>query len=282
MSMFICVACGTQYADSPVPPARCDVCRNETSLESSGGQPWTTLEQIRVRHTNVVQRLERDLFSVRSIPTFLAGQRALLLRTGRGNILWDCITPIDEATVRTIRVLGGVTAVAMSHPRLFASVVEWSHAFGGVPVYLHATSRRWLMRPDPVVQYWDGAALTLLESATLVHLSAGPEGGTVLHWPAAAAGEGALLTGDVVQVLPHRKRVGLLSSSRDFIPRSAEGVRRLLSAIEPLSYEALYDAWSYQGIMRGAHGIVHDSAECYMAALRGSGHVADPRCSRIA
>jgi hypothetical protein len=173
MSMFICASCGTQYADSPVPPARCDVCRNETSLESSGRAPWTTLEQIRVQHTNVVQRLEPDLFSVRSIPTFLAGQRALLLRTPHGNILWDCITAIDEGAVRPIRALRGVAAIAMSHPRHFASVIEWSHAFGGVPVYVHATSRRWLMRPDAAVHYWDGAALTLLESAMLIHIGGG-------------------------------------------------------------------------------------------------------------
>jgi hypothetical protein len=43
------------------------------------------------------------------------------------------------------------------------------------------------MRPDAAVHYWDGATLTLLESAMLIHIGGGAEGGTVLHWPATAA-----------------------------------------------------------------------------------------------
>jgi hypothetical protein len=27
-------------------------------------------------------------------------------------------------------------------------MVEWSRAFGGVPIHLHAADRQWVMRPD--------------------------------------------------------------------------------------------------------------------------------------
>lgn len=281
MSTFICGSCGTQYAESPLPPPLCVICRAEERVESRERPAWTTLEEIRRRHTNLIQQLEPDLFSVRPIPTFPLGQRALLVRTEQGNTLWGSVTVIDDATVQMIHALGGLTAIAVSHPRHFSSVVEWSHAFGGVPVYVHATSHRWLMRPDAVVRCWEGDELHLDGNLTLIHVGT-YEGGTLLHFPAAAGGAGALLTADVVQVVPQHERVGLLSSSRDFLPRSAEGVRGLVSAIERFEFEGLYDAWSDRGITRGARAIVLESAECYVAAVNGRHGVIDPRSSRIA
>jgi hypothetical protein len=284
MSMFICLSCGTQYAESRVPPPRCDLCHAAgfDPLEAPGRPVWTTLDEIRLQHSNLIQRLEPDLFSVRSIPTLPPGQRALLLRTQHGNVLWGAVTVVDDETVRTIQALGGVTVIAVSQPRHLGCVIEWSHSFGGVPVYIHATSRRWLMRPDAVVQFWNGESLRLADDVTLTHIAGGADGGTVLHWPGAAGGRGALLTGDVMQAVAHRRRVGLLSSSMDLRPRSAQAVRTLLAAIEPLQYEALYDARSDGGIARDARAIVLESAECYLAALDERQDETGSPCGRVA
>ena len=35
-------------------------------------------------------------------------------------------------------------------------MVAWSHAFGDVRIHLHADDRQWVMRPDPVVAFWEG------------------------------------------------------------------------------------------------------------------------------
>src|SRR5262249_14449245 len=161
-------------------------------------------------------------------------------RTGHGNILWGCITLIDDASVRTIHALGGLTAIALSHPRYFSSVIEWSRAFGGIPVHVHAALRRWLMRSDAAVDFWDGNECSLPGDVTLVHVGTYVEGGTLLHWPAGADGAGALLTGDVMQIVKQGTRVGLLANSRDLVPRSAEGVRKLISAIDRFRFDALY------------------------------------------
>jgi hypothetical protein len=277
MPMFICTFCGTQYAESELAPARCVVCR----ADSDGDPPepaWTTLDEIRVRHSNLIQRVEPQLFSIRPVPAFASGQRALLLQTGGGNVLWGCVAVIDDATMRTIVGLGGLASIAVSHPRQFSTAVEWSRAFGGVPVYVHATGRGWLMRPDPVVQYWEGDELRL-PGVTLVHFGDSAHGGTVLHWAQAAAGRGALLTGDVVQVLEHRRGVGLLSSARDRLPRSADAVRTLVSAIARFEFDALYDAWADHGLAREARRFVFESACRYLAAISG---VDVARCSLTA
>jgi hypothetical protein len=39
---------------------------------------------------------------------FAINQRALLLRTPHGNILWDCIANLDPATQTLITALGGL------------------------------------------------------------------------------------------------------------------------------------------------------------------------------
>ncbi|MGH8639053.1 MAG: hypothetical protein ACREUZ_18115, partial [Burkholderiales bacterium] len=167
MSMFICASCGTQHGDSEQPPGSCAICRADGNLEPGERPAWTTLDQLRGGHANLIQRLEPDLFSIRTFPTFPPGQRALLLRTERGNLLWGCVTLIDAATIRTIDLLGGVNAIAVSDPRHFATIVEWSQAFGRVPVYVHGSSRRWLMRPDAVVHHWEGCELRLPHDVTL-------------------------------------------------------------------------------------------------------------------
>jgi hypothetical protein len=49
-------------------------------------------------------------------------------------VLWDCIALIDDATVDLLNGMGGVSAIAISHPHYYTTMVEWSHALGGVPI----------------------------------------------------------------------------------------------------------------------------------------------------
>ena len=72
------------------------------------------------------------------------------------NVLWDCISLIDGRRCEVVKALGGISAIAISHPHYYSSMVEWSRAFGGVPIYLHAADRQWVMRPDPAIVFWEG------------------------------------------------------------------------------------------------------------------------------
>lgn len=47
-------------------------------------------------------------------PAFGIGQRALLVCTPDGNVLWDCIALIDDAAQQRIHDLGGIDVIAMS------------------------------------------------------------------------------------------------------------------------------------------------------------------------
>ena len=97
-------------------------------------------------------------------------------------MLWDCISFLDDATVTLIKGLGGLKAIAISHPHFYTTMGEWSRAFGGVPVHLHADDQRWIMRPDPAVKLWEGETFKLLPDVTLIRGGGHFAGGTMLHW----------------------------------------------------------------------------------------------------
>ena len=67
------------------------------------------------------QRLEPNLYGIGSAPQFAIGQRALLIRTPAGNVLWDCISLLDDATIDIITALGGLQAIAISHPHFYTT-----------------------------------------------------------------------------------------------------------------------------------------------------------------
>ena len=126
-------------------------------------------------------------------PAFAIGQRALLVRAPAGNVLWDCVSLVDEAALEAIGDLGGLSAIAISHPHFYASLVEWSVAFGGVPVYLHQADAAHVRRPDPCVTFWAGDTYPLVDGLTLVRAGGHFEGSALLHWAGGADGRGVLL-----------------------------------------------------------------------------------------
>lgn len=65
------------------------------------------------------------LIGIRTEPQVAIGQTAYLVRTPEGNVLWDCITYLDDETVEAIKGLGGVKAIAISHPHFFSTHVAY-------------------------------------------------------------------------------------------------------------------------------------------------------------
>src|SRR2546426_9262562 len=167
MALFICTTCGTQFAECDQPPAACTICQDERQYVKKTGQQWATLERLRLTNRNSIKFKEPGLIGIGIDPPFAIGQRALFLRTPKANVLWDCISLLDEAVVEAIKALGGISAIAISHPHYYTSMVEWSRAFGGVPIYLHAADRQWVMRSNTAIVFWEGETKTLAEGLTL-------------------------------------------------------------------------------------------------------------------
>src|SRR5205814_2119428 len=80
------------------------------------GQQWTTLVAMQEEYHNVIKPTAPGLTGIGTHPSFAIGQRALLVQTSAGDVLWDCITPIDDPTIAAVKALGGVAAIAIPLP----------------------------------------------------------------------------------------------------------------------------------------------------------------------
>lgn len=194
---FLCATCGVQYVDSEHTPTSCPICEDERQYVPTGGQRWARPETLLSQHANVFEQLVPGLLSLRSTPKFGIGQRALLLRTPHGNVLWDCISLLDEATHQLIEGLGGLAAIAISHPHYYSTIASWAEAFD-CPVYLHGDDRQWVMQPSERLSFWQGDQLEVLPGVTLYRLGGHFPGASVLHCPE----KRLLLGGDTLLVTP--------------------------------------------------------------------------------
>lgn len=266
MSNFICTTCGTQFAETDQPPEDCKICNDERQYVGWHGQQWTTLNDLRRSHLNIILTEESSLYGIGMEPSFAIGQRALLVTRPDGNVLWDCIPLLDEAVIESVREIGGLSAIAISHPHYYASMIEWSRAFN-CPIYLHAADRQWVMRPDPAIKFWEGEAKEICGGLTLIRCGGHFEGGTVLHWPDGAGGKGAILSGDILQVVQDCRWVSFMYSYPNLIPLPASTVRRIVAAVEPFEFERIYGAWWGKVLFTDAKEAVKRSAERYIRAI---------------
>jgi hypothetical protein len=270
MEAFICTACGMQYAPSASPPAQCAVCEEERQYVPPAGQSWTTLSKLSASRFNAWREHEPGILGIGTEPSFAIGQRALLLCTPHGNVLWDCIAMLDAATVTLIKGLGGLKAIAISHPHFYTTMVEWSRAFGGVPIHLHAADREWIKRPDPAVRPWEGDTLALMPDVTLIRGGGHFPGGAMLHWAKAAQGRGVLCSSDIATVTTDRKFLSFMRSYPNLIPLSASEVEGIGAALAPFAFDTIYGHYFDRVITSGGKRILQDSVARYLAAIGGT------------
>jgi hypothetical protein len=269
MPAFICTACGTQYPASDAPPAQCAICEEERQYVPPGGQGWTTLDKLRVGHRNAFHQYEPGITGIGTEPHFAIGQRAILVQTPNGNVLWDCIAFLDDATMAIVKSLGGVKAIAISHPHFYTTNSEWSRAFDA-PVYLHAADRTWVQNPHPGIKHWDGDTLDLLPGVTLIRCGGHFPGGTVLHYAQGAGGKGAVCSGDILTVVTDRKWLSFMRSYPNLIPLSAPEVEAIGQAMAPFSFEAIYGHYVDRVSERDGKAVLVKSVERYIANLNGT------------
>ena len=234
----MCETCGVEHAEAV---GVCAICADERQWVPAAGQKWTTLEQLQEGGRRVqVAELERDLYGVTVEPKVGIGQQTHLVRTPTGNLLWDPVGYLDDAALARVRELGGVAAIAASHPHMFGVQVEWSKALGGVPVLVSEADAEWVQRPDPAIKTWSerhevGPGLTLHQ------LGGHFPGSSVVHWAAGADGKGVLLVSDTIHANPDGATVTFLRSYPNRIPLSPAVVQRIAQAATELPFDRLYD-----------------------------------------
>jgi glyoxylase-like metal-dependent hydrolase (beta-lactamase superfamily II) len=263
---YLCKACGIQHPDRPIPPERCHICEDERQFVPASGQEWITQDALAASRFNAFRKVASGLFGISTVPQFAIGQRAFLVVTPAGNILWDCISFLDSATIEIIRALGGIKAVAVSHPHFYSAMATWGRTFD-CPVFVHEADRDWLAEPDRSIRFWAGETQDILSGITLHRLGGHFPGSTVLHMTE----QRTLLTGDTMLVTWDRMHVSFMWSYPNYVPLAAEDVERIGRRLNELDFDAIYSAfWGRGDIPHDAKAAVDRSIARHIRG-RGTG-----------
>jgi hypothetical protein len=264
---WICRTCAVQTADAPEPPEHCPICEDERQYVGWGGQRWTTREQLAADHASELREEEPDLLGVGVRPPVAIGQRALLVRTPQGNVLWDCVPLLDDAAAERIAGLGGIAAIAVSHPHFYAAVVDVADAFDA-RIHLPAADRQWVQRPSPRIEFFD-EEVQPVPGVTVARIGGHFDGAAVLHWPAGSDGRGALLTGDTITVVQDRAWVSFMWSYPNLVPLDEATVENIARRVERFAFDRVYGGWWGRVVLEGGAAAVRRSADRYVARLHG-------------
>jgi hypothetical protein len=262
MAAFICATCGTQFAESAGPSDGCPICLDPRQYVGHGGQMWTTMEELAETRRVRVEEAEPGLIGFGVDPSFAIGQRALY----GGGLLWDCIPLVDDDACRAVEAAGGLHTIAISHPHYYASMVTWAERFDA-RVLLHEADRQHVMRPSERIELWSGDRYRIDDERELIRLGGHFDGGTVCLWRGGAHGRGALLAGDIVQVVADRDWMSFMYSYPNLIPLPARELERIRDVLATLEFDRVYGAWWDAVVQRDARAKALRSADRYLAAL---------------
>ena len=274
MPVWICRTCAVEQPDTPEPAAVCAICSDDRQYVRPSGQRWTSMaELVAEGHAGSLVEVEPGLLGITVAPSVGIGQRALLVRTPGGNLLWDPTGFVDDDLEAAVREVGGVTAVASSHPHMFGAQVAWAERFDA-PVWVQLADRAWVQRDDVRVQTWD-ASFEVLPGVTL-HRIGGHFPGSAVARLVGEDGRGVLLTGDTVAGTPDEHWVSFMRSFPNKVPLSAAVVSRIADRVLALDFDRLYDNFGGQ-VLADAHAWTRRSGERYLGWVRGDfDHLTEP------
>ena len=181
-SNLVCDTCGTHFPTTSL--KTCFICDDPRQFVPPTGQSFSTLASLKKKHRNEFTSCatDPDITFITSTPKLGIGQRAILIKTPKGNILWDCITLLDDETVKKIRDMGGLRAIVISHPHFYSAHVQWGRAFG-CPVYLASEDMTWTtFSSSEQVPLTDITTPILDTGATAIKLGGHFPGSMVLHY----------------------------------------------------------------------------------------------------
>ena len=274
MPAWICLTCGVQYPDTEQPPPLCPICQDERQYVGWGGQQWTSADRLASDHAVVLREEEPGLVGLGVEPAFAIGQRALLVCTPGGNVLWDCISLLDDAAVQQIENLGGIAAICMSHPHFYAAHVDFADAFDA-RVLIPRADKQWIQRPSRRIELFDDQ-VEPVPGVSVARIGGHFDGAAVLHWPAGADGQGALLTGDTITVVQDRDWVSFMWSYPNLIPLDASTVDDIARRVERFAFDRIYGGWWGRVVVRDGAAAVRRSADRYLARLHGERPTGEP------
>ncbi|HZX58783.1 MAG TPA: hypothetical protein VFE54_08660 [Mucilaginibacter sp.] len=236
----ICTTCGTRFPHNERVPALCPICNDDRQFINLKGQSWTSDEELKKDHSVKISRINDRLYTLTIKPDFAIGQRAFLLLSPGGNILWDCIPLLDKAAKEFIHSKGGLKAVAFSHPHFYSNMNEWAAEFN-CPIYIHQNDKPWIFNHGPNVKLWGGDEKPLWDDIKLVHVGGHFPGSGMLHIASLSSG-GAMLCGDSLYISRSLRHTAVMFSYPNSIPLLRDDFEAFYARVSKLKFDTLYGA----------------------------------------
>ncbi|CAJ0538879.1 Ff.00g067730.m01.CDS01 [Fusarium sp. VM40] len=253
---LVCDTCGTQFPTGDGSKVKtCHICDDPRQFVPASGQSFTPLGELKKKHKNEWTPCASDpnITFISSTPRLAIGQRAILIKTPKGNILWDCISLLDDETIERINDLGGLRAIVISHPHFYSTHVQWARAFA-CPVYLSSEDKTWTTLSSTHQVFLTEASTPILDTgATAIKLGGHFPGSLVLHYNTRLFIADTLMTTasgvgnwDVDATGAERSRpeglnsFSFLWSIPNFIPLGVEDMVRMWKALRDVDFTATH------------------------------------------
>ncbi|KAG9232428.1 beta-lactamase-like protein [Amylocarpus encephaloides] len=278
-NLLVCFTCGTQFDVEEASVLKtCRICDDPRQFVPPTGQSFTTLSELKAsnRYHNEWKAIDGDdrFWSIRTEPQMAIGQRAILVKTEAGNVLWDCITYLDQDTADWINSLGGLAAIVISHPHYYSTHLEWAEEFN-CPVYLSWEDKEWLNRHDRLGKarcFIEGPSVELELNGEMSGITAIKLGG---HFPGSLVllAFGRLMIADTIVTTPSGKgdwssgpagpqaerpeglnSYSFLWSIPNMIPLSAEEVEGMWNLLKKYGFSSTHGAFPGMDIHDGFGG----------------------------
>jgi len=258
---IICTTCGTQYQQTLATNAVCPICLDDRQAVPEKGQSWTNLQELSDAYSVIIKKLNPNLYELKIAPSFAIGQRALLVITSGGNILWDCIALINEPTIEFIKSKGGLKAIAFSHPHYYTTMNEWAETFN-CPIYIHQKDEQWIFNKGEQVNLWSDTEKELWNGIRLINIGGHFPGSAILLVPF-LSDQGVILCGDTFYISPSKKHAAVMYSYPNRIPLPLQEVQRIKKQMLSLQFDTIHGFYDYQNIYSNAKQIIEYSLDKY-------------------
>lgn len=261
-NQIICSTCGTYYPLINYPEL-CIICSDERQYIPDGGQKWTMPEDLHHKHSIKLNKIKERLYEIEVNPLFAIGQRALLVLSEKGNVLWDCIPMLDELTIEFIRSKGGLKAICFSHPHYYSNMNDWAETFD-CPVYIHKNDSAHIMIRGKHIKLWEGNELELWEGMKIVLIGGHFAGGSILHVPFLSA-QGSIICGDTLFLSPSKKHFSILWSYPNRMPLPLTELKRIKERFDGIPFDEYYGYIKTQNLSEHVKEVFESSMARYFA-----------------
>jgi hypothetical protein len=257
----VCNTCGTLYPQNYHSNA-CLICNEERQYVPEEGQIWTTREALSSTHKNKHIRINDRLFEIVIEPRFAIGQRAFLVLSERGNVLWDCVPMLDDETIRFINSKGGLNAIAFSHPHYYSNMNDWAKTFD-CPIYIHQADAQHIVDKSEYISLWEGDEMPLWDDLKLVNIGGHFKGSSVLLISELSK-RGVMLCGDTMYLSPSKRHFAIMYSYPNRMPLPISEIKRIKQRFDTLDFDSVYGFYSYQNVIGTAKEVLEASIKRYL------------------